>query len=91
LRERPEEGVVCRERARGDVEDGERRVGEGRDGCEGGAASDVVHGDHVDGVVDVGDESELDTAFDEPPEEIIRIRDCFYDLVCEKKYEQQGN
>jgi hypothetical protein len=35
---------------------------------------DVIYWDHVDGILDVGNMSELDTAFDETPEEVVGIR-----------------
>ena len=60
--------------ARGDVVDAEgfKRGLESRDG---GDARDVVDGDHVNRVVDVGDRAELDAALDEAPEEVVRVRD----------------
>ncbi len=40
-----------------------------------GAARDVVDGDHVDRVVDIGDEPELDASLDHSPDEVIRVSD----------------
>ena len=78
LRERAKEPVERRARGRGDVQDTERALGrrEGRDGGESAAARDVVHRDHVHGIVDVGDKPELDAALDETPDEVVRI--CHY-------------
>ena len=33
----------------------------------------MVHWDHVDGVVHVRDHAELDAAFDQAPDEVIRV------------------
>lgn len=53
---------------------------DGRDrGLEGGGdddAGDVVDGDHVDGVVDVGAGGELDAALDHADEEVVCVCCC---------------
>lgn len=68
-----EEGVEARGRAGGNVVHDERLEG-GLEGSDGRDPRDVVDGDHVDRVVDIGDRAELDTALDESPEEVVRVR-----------------
>lgn len=74
LGERAEELVEPRVRVRRNVVHVE--LGRGRlEGDGGRDARDVVDGDHVDRVVDVGDVAELDAALDEAHEEVVRVRD----------------
>jgi len=79
--ERREEIVVSNGGSGGDVSDRDgsegRLLGGGRreDRGDGGDSSDVVDGNHVDGVVDVGDETELDGSLDESPDEVVGVGD----------------
>ena len=57
------------------MKNGDRCVGERRNSCQNGAASDVIDRNHVDGVVDIWYESELNASLDHPPNKIIGVGD----------------
>ena len=74
--ERRKHHVERRHRPRGDVQNRHGSVGQWRDGRKPSAQRDVVDGDHVDGIVDIRDQSQLDAPFDHAPDEIICIGNC---------------
>ena len=60
------------------MKDGERSIWEGCNGCQCGAASDVIDRNHVDGVVNIWNESELNASLDHPPDKIVGICNLKY-------------
>lgn len=45
-----------------------------RDCGQSGAPRDMVNWDHVDSIIDVGHQSELNASLDKSPDEVVRVR-----------------
>jgi hypothetical protein len=68
-----EHGIEGRKRSGGDVEDTHGCIGKRGRGRESGGKSYVVDGNHVDGIIHVWHETELDAALHHSPDEVVRV------------------
>lgn len=75
-----QELVEPQARVAGDLSDTDRLAGR-LEGAGDGDAGDVVDGDHVDRVVDVGAGRELDATLEHTDEEVVRVGCCSISLA----------